>query len=195
MPLSSAILARRGAFWLASSQPLRIFSVTGSFTALTVASRILPALTSSRIRAEPASPFTTFFTGQPKLMSMRAAPRSSLSLAASAITCGSQPASWTAIGASSGTFSAMRSDWRFCRIIASLAIISETTSPAPLRFTRRRNGRSVTPDIGARITGSSSFTGPIWMLTFSSLVWLAQNLSSVIGRRVDAAKQKKLVLD
>jgi hypothetical protein len=89
----------------------------------------------------------------------------------------------------------MRRDCRFCRIIASLAIISDTTSPAPLCFTRRRNGRSVTPDIGARITGSSSFTGPIWMLTFSSLVWLAQILSRVIGRRVDAAKQKKLVLD
>jgi len=55
---------------------VRIFKVTGSFTAFTVASRIFAAFTSSRIRAEPASPFTTFFTGQPKLMSMIAAPRS-----------------------------------------------------------------------------------------------------------------------
>ena len=53
----------------------------------------LAAWTSSRISEEPAWPLTTFFTGQPKLMSMIAAPRSSLSLAASAITSGSQPAS------------------------------------------------------------------------------------------------------
>ena len=85
--------ARLGALRLVSSQPVRILSVTGSFTALTVASRIFAAWTSSRISEEPAWPFTTFFTGQPKLMSMIAAPRSSLSLAASAITSGSQPAS------------------------------------------------------------------------------------------------------
>ena len=87
-------------------------------------------------------------------------------------------------------------DWTWVMLISIIVAIlpwqtsAETTSPAPLRFTRRRNGRSVTPDIGARITGSSSFTGPIWMLTFSSLVWLAQKLSRVIGRRFDAAKQK-----
>ena len=49
---------------------------------------------------------------------------------------------------------------------AALAIISETTSPAPLRLTRRRKGRSVTPDMGARMTGSSSRIGPMEMLIF-----------------------------
>ena len=44
--------------------------VTGRSTALTVASRMRAACTSSRISAEPAWPLTTFFTGQPKLMSM-----------------------------------------------------------------------------------------------------------------------------
>ena len=38
------------------------------------------------------------------------------------------------------------------------AIISETTSPAPCCLARRRNGRSVTPDMGARMTGRSSRT-------------------------------------
>ena len=33
-----------------------------------------------------------------------------------------------------------------------LAVISETTRPAPIRATRRRTGASVTPDIGARMT-------------------------------------------
>src|SRR6185312_15153513 len=164
MPLSSAMRASFGALRLLSSQPVRIFSVTGRSTAFTTASRMRAARPSSRISAEPAWPFTTFFTGQPKLMSISAAPRSALSFAASAMTRGSQPASCTAIGCSSGQFFAMVSDWRVSRIIASLAIISETTSPAPCRFTSRRNGRSVTPDIGARSTGSVSGRGPIAML-------------------------------
>ena len=112
MPHSSAMRARFGALRLAWSQPVRIFKVTGSFTAFAVASRMRPAWTSSRIREEPAWPLTTFFTGQPKLMSMSAAPRSSLSFAASAITSGSQPASWTAIGNSSGEFCAINMVWR-----------------------------------------------------------------------------------
>ncbi len=124
-------------------------------------SRILPAWTSSRIKAEPAWPLTTFFTGQPKLMSMMAAPRSALSLAASPMTLGSQPASCTDIGASSAQLVIIFMVWRVWRIIASLAIISDTTSPAPSCFTRRRNGMSVTPDMGARITGSSILMGPI----------------------------------
>ena len=123
--------ARLGALRLVESQPVRILSVTGSFTALTVASRIFAACTSSRISDEPAWPFTTFFTGQPKLMSMIAAPRSSLSLAASAITSGSQPASWTDMGNSSGEFLAISSVLRFSRTIAAEAIISDTTRPAP----------------------------------------------------------------
>src|SRR5260221_322262 len=81
--------------------------------------------------APAAWPFTTFLTGQPKLMSMIAAPRSALRRAASATTAGSQPASCTAIGCSSAQFAAIAIDWRVWRIIASLAIISETTSPAP----------------------------------------------------------------
>src|SRR5579885_1379268 len=131
---------------------------------------------SSRISAEPAWPFTTFFTGQPKLMSMIAAPRSSLSRAASAMTSGSQPASCTAMGCSSGQFSAIFIDWREARIIAWLAIISDTTSPAPCFLTSRRNGRSVIPDIGARTTGSSRRTGPIEMLIYWAYPPAAQSL-------------------
>ena len=77
---------------------MRIFSVTGTGTARTVASRIAAAAVSSRISAEPACcPSATFFTGQPKLMSIRSAPRSTASRAASAIAAGSQPASCTAL--------------------------------------------------------------------------------------------------
>ena len=101
MPQACAIRASRGAFRFFSSQPVRIFRVTGRSTDRTVASRIRAAWSSSRISAEPAWPLTTFLTGHPKLMSMICAPRSALSLAASAMTCGSQPASCTAIGCSS----------------------------------------------------------------------------------------------
>ena len=73
--------------------------------------------------------------------------------AASAIAAGSQPASCTATGPPQPSTSAMRRVVRFSRTIAQEAIISETTSPAPCCLARRRNGRSVTPDIGARMTG------------------------------------------
>ena len=43
---------------------------------------------------------------------------------------------------------------------ASLAIISETTTPAPRLAARRRNGASVMPDMGARNTRFGSVTGP-----------------------------------
>ena len=65
------------------------------------------------------------------------------------------------MGNSSGEFFAISSVLRFSRTIAAEAIISDTTSPAPPRLTIRRNGMSVTPDIGARMTGSSKRTGPM----------------------------------
>ncbi len=135
---------------------MRIFSVTGTGTARTVASRILAAAISSRISALPAIwPIATFFTGQPKLMSTMAAPWSTAMRAASAIAAGSQPASWIEVGwpVSATSVCAMRKVTRFSRTMAQLAIISDTTSPVPSARDSRRNGRSVTPDIGARITG------------------------------------------
>ncbi len=42
--------------------------------------------------------------------------------------------------------------------MAQDAIISDTTIPVPSRLAKRRNGKSVTPDIGARITGVSIVT-------------------------------------
>src|SRR5439155_20716279 len=89
----------------------------------------------------------------------------------SAITCGSQPASWSDTGSSTGSHGDFWSDWRVSRIIAWLAIISLTVSPAPYRLTTRRNGRSVTPVIGARITGASIRIGPMWMGFRSLMDW------------------------
>ncbi len=140
---------------------MRIFSVTGTLTAPTVASSSRAARISSRISADPACcPTATFLAGQPKLMSIRSAPRSTAIRAACAIASGSQPASCTAFGPSSSAVSAMRSVAAFSRTMAHEAIISDTTSPAPSRRASRRYGRSVTPDIGARITGLSITTPP-----------------------------------
>ncbi len=93
-------------------------------------------------------------------MSIRSAPRSTASRAASAIAAGSQPASCSALTPPQPSISAIASVFRFSRIIAQEAIISETTMPAPSCLARRRNGRSVTPDIGARMTGVSIRTPP-----------------------------------
>jgi len=59
-----------------------------------------------------------------------------------------------------------RADGDTARIFAGLAllaIISETTSPAPKRWTIFRKGSSVIPDIGARKTGFSRRMGPMEM--------------------------------
>ena len=102
-PRSSAIRASSGALRLAWSQPMRILSVTGTSTALTVAAISAVASGRSRISADPAWPLTTFLTGHPMLMSMIAAPRSALSFAASAITRGSHPASCIDTGSSAAS--------------------------------------------------------------------------------------------
>ena len=60
----------------ASSQPSRIFSVTGTPTAPTVASIKVSAWSRSRISAEPDCAPVTCLAGQPMLMSMMSAPAS-----------------------------------------------------------------------------------------------------------------------
>ena len=77
--------------------------------------------------------------------------------AASAMAAGSQPANWIALGPAPSTLAMRKVAW-FSRSMAQEAIISDTTIPVPSRLARRRNGRSVTPDIGARMTGVSMVT-------------------------------------
>ena len=104
----------------------------------------------------------TFFAGQPILMSMKLAPSAAAMRAASAMTGGSQPASCTDRGASlTASVRNFRISERTSRRIAALAIISVTTRPPPARRTARRNGKSVTPDIGARTAACAISTVPI----------------------------------
>ncbi len=87
---------------------MRIFTETGTGTALATASMIDSASGSSAISAEPAITLQTFFAGQPMLMSMICAPRSTLKRAASAIIAGSAPAICTARGSISPAWSVRR---------------------------------------------------------------------------------------
>ena len=48
--------------------------------------------------------------------------------------------------------------------MAREAIISEITKDAPKLLTKRRKGKSVTPDIGASSTLSSNLILPIWII-------------------------------
>ena len=142
----------RSALRSPSHQPVRIFSVTGTpcgAQAATTASTMAKASSSSRISAEPAQALHTFLAGQPMLMSMICAPRSMLWRAASAIICASVPAICTVMGALSPSWLARREVFSESRSSGRALIISLTAWPAPRRLHSWRNGRSVTPAIGA----------------------------------------------
>jgi hypothetical protein len=74
-----------------ASQPARIFTVTGIFTAFAIAATTACACSGSRIRLQPALCFAIFGTGQPMLTSTMSAPMPSTICAASAIFAGSPP--------------------------------------------------------------------------------------------------------
>ncbi len=147
---------------MVSSQPRRIFNVTGTDTAATTAPMIAAAKCGSRISAEPDNFPVTLRAGHPILMSMKVAPRSTHIRAASAITGGSHPANWIDNGASaSASIRNLRISLRTFANTAALATISVTTNPPPDRRTARRNGQSVIPDIGAKMAACGTGIPPI----------------------------------
>src|SRR5436190_1890653 len=108
-PASCIRLASSGALISVASQPARIFTVTGIFTALAIAATTDCACSGSRIRLHPALCFAIFGTGQPMLMSTMSAPMPSTICAASAIFTGSPPKIWIDTGRSSSVYSAYSS--------------------------------------------------------------------------------------
>src|SRR5690606_29328451 len=120
----------------------------------------------SRVTPEPAQAFQPFFAGQPMLISMICAPWSTLWRAASAITSGTVPAICTPTGSGSSTWSMRRSDFSVRQKRGSLVVISDIASPAPSRLHSSRNGLSVTPAIGARITLGVMSWGPMRICAF-----------------------------
>ena len=94
-PLSSIRLVKSSTLMLPLSQPRRHLTVTGTGTARTTASTILPASSGVRIRPEPSPELAIFGMGQPILMSRKSQPEiSSASRAPSAMISGSLPNIW-----------------------------------------------------------------------------------------------------
>ena len=94
-PELSISRANSTAFICSSSQPERIFTVTGQSASPTAALTIFAASSGVFISALPPPGFTTFGTGQPMFMSIISGlkPRSPRSLTALAINSGSSPKS------------------------------------------------------------------------------------------------------
>ena len=145
---------------MSSFQPLRILHVTGS-DVLRATARMTSCTRSRSLRhPEPPLRFTTFLTGQPKLMSMNSGAKTSVTkAAASPIATGSAPKIWTPIGRSSGPKRSLLIVASFSRRMPSADRNSVTTTSAPKRRQRRRNGDSDTPAIGARYSGTSASSG------------------------------------
>ena len=149
MPSASAAIAISAAFKLSSSHPRRILSVTGTSTASITDWIISKASFGSRIKAEPDKAPVTFRAGQPIFMSIISAPASSQAFAPIAIQCGSRPTSWMESGSTSPCPEAFAIFSASPAANLSLATISETTKPGSKCCKTLRNGKSVTPDIGA----------------------------------------------
>ena len=90
-PVDSMRLAKSTTLMESLSQPMRIFTVTGTSTALTAASATRAAKSGFFISAEPSPEVTTFFTGQPILISTISAPASATTFAPNAIASGLEP--------------------------------------------------------------------------------------------------------
>ena len=180
MPAPSARRARSGAFRHPSSQPSRVFSVTGTSTAPTTASISRSAWSGSRISADPDQPVVTRRAGHPMLMSIACAPMPASILAASAIGAASRPTSCTEVAPSPVPSSARARASGCARSISSDATISDVTSPAPNPATTRRSGRSVIPAIGASSTGGS---GGKWVRVRAICLFLGRHLEDLARRR------------
>ncbi len=154
----------------ASSKPLRSFTVTGFLTARTVFSMILPASSGCFISAEPSPFFTTLGTGQPILISRISNGSSSIRFAASLIISGSEPNSCRETGFSCGSVVRSVFVFRLLYRIAFALTISMHKSPAPCSLHSKRNGRSVTPAIGASIRLLSRVLFPITNFLICSII-------------------------
>ena len=143
-PESSSARAKSGAVMFSSSQPSRIFAVTGILTAFTMPFTSAAVFSCSVIIAEPPPTRQTLRTGQPMLMSTLATPRCSKSTAASRISSGTEPKSCTARGRSRSLVSMSLSAFLFrssSERALTRSVVHKSTPPTS-RITSR-NGRFV----------------------------------------------------
>ena len=144
-----------------ASQPARIFTVTGTFTAFTMAVTQRSANLMSRSSAEPAPPLVTLLAGQPMFRSTMSAPAASHSTAPSARASGRPPEICMDSGRSP-VAAIIFSAFTACRISASLLIISDTVSPTPpISRMNLRKGWSVISWSGAITRRLDTSMGPM----------------------------------
>ena len=149
--------------WRASSQPARIFTVTGTDTRRAIArddrggARRGPASS-----AEPAQRSTILRTGQPMLTSITSAPRVHEPRGGLAQDVGVAARDLHAAGPLLRRRAPRARACAGGRARAPSAItISVVVRPQPSRFTIRRKARFVNPAIGARKSGGSTTIGPM----------------------------------
>jgi hypothetical protein len=171
--LASAMCATRGRLRVSGDQPVRVLSVTGTWTAATTAARMRPTSGSSRSSAEPAAILQTFLAGQPRLMSMSCAPWSTLARAASAIQAGSAPAICTAMGAG------------LAAMVGALAALA--------RVPQRRVGREHLGDREARAEApTEGAEGPVGDAGHGRQDQAVRNRHRVASRADDHGRQRPL---
>ena len=155
MPTSCKRSATSTIFLLCSSQPSRVFTVTGSWVPFTTA-RVREIIRSISFKTPAPAPLvTTFFTGQPKLMSSKSGFTVSTMAALRAIASSSPPKIWMPTGRSSSKISSFCRLFRALRISPSLLMNSVYIRSAPLCLQTARNGGSLTSSIGASSSGKS----------------------------------------
>src|SRR6185436_16659251 len=138
-------------------------TVTGTCggTAATTAGTSSCAIAGSRISAEPHSPATTRFAGQPMLMSTSDAPIVTAIRAAASIAAGSRPKIWTPNRRPSSEAVSLPHVLGSPTASACADKNSVIVNPTPNSSHTVRNGRSVTAAIGANSTGTSTTSSPI----------------------------------
>ena len=168
MPQSCNCSARSTMILWSASQPSRVFTVTGIFTASTTV-RVISSIFGIFCNIPAPAPFpATFFTGHPKLMSSMSGRASSTIRAAPTMASVSLPYICMATGRSSSQIVS------FCvvllteRISASLETNSVYTISAPNFLHIRRKAGSVTSSIGAKKIGCSPKS--IWLIFICCLL-------------------------
>ena len=153
MPQSCSCSARSTIILLLASQPRRVFTVTGIFTASTT-ERVISSILGMFCNIPAPAPLpATRFTGHPKLMSRISGCACSTIRAASTIVSVSLPYICMATGRSSSLIFSFCSVLLTERISASLDTNSVYTMSAPKFLHIRRKAGSVTSSIGASNTG------------------------------------------
>ena len=153
MPQSCSCSASSGMMMCDASHPSLVFTVTGRLTAFTT-SRVISSIRGMFCSMPAPAPLpATFFTGHPKLRSMRSGRACSTMRAASTMASTERPYICIPTGLSSSLMASLRSVAFTERTSASALTNSVYTIDAPKRLHSSLNPMSVTSSIGASSTG------------------------------------------